>query len=134
MAPTIAPTNICGLTDVARIDAIRAIISQVTDLSVIDTPGTNQNLAYNWLISEGPDSLYVCPDDVEFVLQRYILGVVYFALDGDNWDRCGRVNSNCQSITDGITYEPYLSKADVCDWFGITCIGGSVTRVVLGEY
>ena len=135
---TPGPTNICRLTDAERIDQIERIISQVSDINDVREAGTPQNLSYRWLISEGPDSLFVCPDNVDFVLQRYILGVTYFALDGDNWDRCqsNTDSADCFAVVDGETndYEPYLSKEDVCEWFGITCNGNNiVTGVFLGK-
>ena len=137
VSPTEAPTNICKLTDVERIDGIRDIIKSVSNLEDLDTPGTAQNMAYSWLISEESSDLFVCPDDSTFVLQRYVLAVVYYATKGQEWDRCNQGAEECFSVKKGVRtdHEPYLSKANVCEWFGVSCINDSIViSIQLGEY
>ena len=127
-SPTASPTNSCGISEVDRISKIRAIISEVSSLSAVDTTGTDQNLAYEWLISDSDDSLFVCPGDKQIVLERYILAVLYFATSGDGWDKCNRINECI-----GTGSQSYLSKASVCEWFGIECENGAVSEVKLGK-
>jgi hypothetical protein len=75
-SPTASPTNKCGISDSRRRAEIRDIISQVSDLALVDTPGSPQNLAYLWLLDD--DEFFVCPTQESVVLQRYILAVLYF--------------------------------------------------------
>jgi hypothetical protein len=127
-SPTSSPTNSCGISDVDRISAIREIISEVSSLLAVDTAGTDQNLAYEWLISDGDNSLFVCPGDKQIVLERYILAVLYFATNGDGWDKCNRIKECTETGA-----QSYLSKASVCEWFGIECNNGAVSMVELGK-
>ena len=107
-------------------------MSTVTDLAVVDTFGSPQNLAFTWLISDGPDSQFVCPQTRRLVIQRYLLAVGYFSTDGDSWDRCSRGRTNCRN-NEGERFEPFLSKQNECKWFGIKCVDGDVTDIILGK-
>ena len=135
-SPTVTPTNVCKMTDVERINAIRDIIAPVSSLEDVDSFGTAQNMAYSWLISEDANDLFVCPGDSTFVLQRYILALVYYAAAGDSWDRCNKGADECFTLVNDVRtdFEPYLSKASVCEWFGVFCIGDNiVSSVQLGK-
>jgi len=83
-----------------------------------------------WLINN--DAFFVCPAQVKVALQRYILAVLYFTTDGDNWVRCNRFSTSCRSIQTFQSFEPYLSSQSECEWFGTECVNGSVTKVQLG--
>jgi hypothetical protein len=131
-SPTIStPPNNCGISDSRRRAGIRDIISKVSDLALVDTSGSPQNLAYLWLLDD--DEFFVCPTQERAVLQRYILAVLYFSTDGDEWDRCNRGSESCRSIQTLRNFEPYLSSRSVCEWFGTVCVDGSVTKVQLGK-
>ena len=136
--PAPAPTtNECNFTNEQRTEGIRTIVETVSRSDELNDDGSAQNLAFNWLISDDSEnSLVVCPDDETLVLQRYILALVYYATDGDEWDRCTEGSNDCFTTNRGVVteFEPYLSKEDVCSWFGIECTDDNVvTKVKLGK-
>jgi diketogulonate reductase-like aldo/keto reductase len=121
------------LSNAERSDSIKGIAATLSTTKMLEKSGTPQNRAFNWLTKQ--DSLFVCPDDVQSVQQRYILAVVYFALDGDDWDKCSRTNNACTTMVGGKlrSFASYLSSDDVCKWFGVSCDGsGAITHVLLG--
>ena len=133
--PTTFNNAKCGISNAERRDAIKNTISSFSDLSKINQNGSPQKKALNWLLQK--DGFSVCPDQTLHVVQRYILAVVYFATDGDNWTKCNRGDNNCFGVDATGTrtdYESYLSSSDVCTWFGVGCSSGEeITEVVLGK-
>mmetsp|Transcript_9410 Transcript_9410/g.13752 ORF Transcript_9410/g.13752 Transcript_9410/m.13752 type:complete len:815 (+) Transcript_9410:194-2638(+) len=58
-------------------------------------------------------------------VQRYLLACFYFALNGDNWAQCTRLDQVCSGDK-----EPWLrGKEDECNWFGIECEDSKVTSI-----
>jgi len=54
-------------------------------------------------------------DSIERVAEREALTAFYISTDGDNWtDKAG-----------------WLVRADPCRWFGVTCSGGQVFRILM---
>ena len=106
---------------------------QVLAISEIDTftAGSSQEMAYQWLVSD--DGLQVCPEDELDVLQRYVLAVLYFAMDGDNWFQCSRSRpeapSNCPPQN-----AAFLSDVNVCLWLNVTCALNEVREISIGEF
>jgi len=103
----------CGLSTKDRRTSILATLrGSVSNAALLNTPGTPQNSAAEWLI--GTDELYVCPDDNKCtVIQRYVMGLFYYTTVGDSWTQCSQNDDTCAN--------PFLSSVDECDWFGITC-------------
>lgn len=133
LTPTTSATNSCGMSNAERANAIKDIVVTLSTAKQLETSGTPQNRAFNWLTKQ--DSLFVCPDDRQSVRQRYTLAVVYFAVDGDSWDKCSRKNRTCTTMVGGKlrSFASYLSSDDVCKWFGVSCDGaGDITHVLLG--
>jgi hypothetical protein len=107
-------------------------LNDITPESVILTTGTSQNKAFNWLINI--DELNLCPSRTIDIIQRYILAVTYFSLGGDDWYRCS-APANTNDTTACVDQDRYLSKANVCDWFNVTCsIDGNITGLILGTF
>lgn len=52
----------------------------------LDTPGTPQNLALDWITNL--DTLYVCPQQTRALIQRYVMAVFYYSTRGDSWRLC----------------------------------------------
>ena len=96
----------------SRAARIIEIISQVSG-DLTNNPKTPQGRALTWMVEL--DSAPLIIDDC-FVVQRYILAVIYFALGGDNWTLKG-------SFLDEATNE--------CQWFGVRCSGGVVNHLNL---
>ena len=142
---TVAPTNttrtlvpvvqfLCDppTTIAKREELILSMLNDVTPESVILTTGTSQNKAFNWLANI--DELNLCPNRSMDIVQRYILAVVYYSLGGDNWFTCN-ASFKSNSTTTCIEQERYLSKANVCDWYSVTCsIDGNITGIFLGTF
>jgi hypothetical protein len=115
------------ITEQQRQEQILNILVQVSPPSVIEMPGTSQNDAFRWLIDEDPAQ--VCPEDELDVVQRYIMAVVYYSLGGDTWAECNAASSPTPAPCSDAAR--YLSGANVCRWFGVTCNAASNT-VILG--
>lgn len=89
-------------------------------------PGTSQNSAFRWLVDL--DGAQVCPENEIDVIQRYVMAVLYYSLGGDSWTKCSaEPSSACEAG------ERYLSPANACQWFNVTCADdGNIVEVILG--
>lgn len=95
-------------------------LNTVSDPTILATPGTPQNLAAEWVISE-KDNIR-CPDDVKLI-QRYVMAVFYYSTEGDDWSQCNQFDTGCGFNFPFIGRERYLSPAHECEWAGSTCDG-----------
>ena len=119
MSPTLAPTT-------ARLNSI---ISRVLPLSPDPSVFTNlsspQYQAALWVSDE---DLLRLPTDSPRLVQRYLLAVFYFAMDGDTWVECGRPDTICGGNPDDFTWL-YGTESE-CDWLGLNCnSAGQVHRI-----
>lgn len=55
----------------------------------------------------------MCPGDTKLI-QRYVMALLYYSTDGDNWTECSEGDLGCPT-------NPYLSSENECTWFGNTC-------------
>lgn len=62
-------------------------------------------------------------------IQRYILAVFYFSLNGDEWTACHQSDSVCKD-----NQVHYLSDEHECDWYGHKCDDedGMITQIFIG--
>ena len=139
-----SPSNTGSLSRFLDVQEFLAVdISNLGDLENNDKP---QYKAALWIadqdkINDG-DGLPLPDDPVNYdasygFVQRYILAVMYFALDGPKWGN--QVN--------------FLSEKSVCDWnyplnptiapdyadldhwkFGVQCTDGAVSRIFIRKY
>ncbi len=80
--------------------------------------GEDRVKALDWITNS--DRLKLSADSSHLV-DRYILAVFYYALDGDNWD----VEENEISWLSGLSH---------CYWLGITCTAeGAVMNIDMGK-
>jgi hypothetical protein len=87
-------------------------------------PGTVQNSAIQWVLDQ--DLIQLCPEDSLDIIQRYVLALFYYSLNGGNWTTCGgRVGSDCEGL-------PFLSENSVCDWHYVTCTDGTIVQIDMG--
>jgi hypothetical protein len=126
--PTVSPTVAlpCGISEEDRAAGIEANILEAlgpdtegADLFLdISTP---QGQATDWLINE--DEFVICPDDKKLI-QRWVLAVVYFSTNGDEWFQCGAVNltDGCGAQDPFSGEERFLSPVGECEWAGISCL------------
>jgi hypothetical protein len=143
--PSNAPTTTCNQEPVLRDLLIRVIVNTVSDSNVVDTAGTPQNLAVNWLINQ--DGRFLCPDDPT-LKARYGLAVFYFSTRGDRWLECSAptdlsspaaieaANEACtiQAFPDSGS-DAWLTPSSECQWGGVVCNDdGSVEVIDIGMF
>lgn len=112
-------------------DVLDTVAANTTLLRDTTSP---QGKATRWIIEE--DRFLVCPDDPKLI-QRWVLGTMYFATGGDNWLQC----SNNPSATDLCGSQSpffgdvrFLAAVNECQWAGIVCnMDLCVTEIEFGE-
>jgi hypothetical protein len=81
----------------------------------IHASGSASATAAEWMIKEDPQAMD--PTDPRLV-QRYVLALTYFMLDGKNW-----------------LFRNFLTAANECEWDGISCNqNDEVTGIVLRKF
>ena len=91
-------------------------------MDIINDHTSPQSQALVWILYT--DEARICPDDNYAVKQRFILAVMYFSTDGENWNLC---NNDSQCDTGNI----FLSSKDVCTWYRAHCVDGLVNTIIL---
>jgi len=132
-SPTAQPTGTCCNPD----DLRQTILDKVYDGNDSIFNGGPAKEAIAWLISDACDCGQFCSEDQ--VVQRYILAVLYFSTDGNNWDSCSapdniqnddicevlsRYGNNIIIGDDGKTFSSgfkWLTCNNECEWGGINC-------------
>ena len=140
VAPTFIPTTpdgsedavVCGnLTSPQRSELILGQLATYTASELLLEPGTAQHRAVHWLLQE--DAQHVCPDEFLNVQQRYILAVLYYGTQGDDWTHCNAATSKPVVTPCPPGVEQFLAPSDVCTWFGISCNNKNrVTGISIG--
>jgi hypothetical protein len=82
------------------------------DLSIYDP----RMQALEWIVFNDDRKL---KDTGSNLIQRYTLALLAFQLDFEAWE---------------ISKQFWLSETDVCEWYGVTCLDGTVTEISLGEF
>ncbi len=123
-SPTPPPTRI-EKKEALRQELESYIIRTEEDLILFEDPSSPQSLALQWLST---DSSSISDDrSTVFILERYVLALLYFSTDGANWRFQGL---------------EYMSEGTVCDWnngllvhdeaaLGIFCDGPSPVYFIL---
>jgi Leucine-rich repeat (LRR) protein len=93
-------------------------LSYISGPDAFSNKNSSQYQALDWLVNN--DELKLSSDD-DTLVQRYVLAVLYFETNGDEWFNCTRFhNSSCA----------FLSAAGECRWGGIGCDDtNSVARI-----
>ncbi|GAX25382.1 hypothetical protein FisN_5Lh479 [Fistulifera solaris] len=105
-APSAAPTS-------ASFPLLLERLSAITDISVLRNRESVQNKAAKWIAST--DDYDNLQDNEAKLLQRYILAVFYFAMNGDSWNQCN-LQKTCYA-----SEQSWLSTTDECDWAAVGC-------------
>jgi hypothetical protein len=93
-------------------------LDQVADSSLIRDPSTPQGKATQWILNDDPRQL--CPSEPKLI-QRWVMAVFYYSLEGDEWRLCSSTSRLCGLIPPFLDQRPFLSQFSECDWAGITC-------------
>lgn len=133
-SPTAQPTGTCCNADALR----QTILDKVYDSgdgSIFNSGPAKDAIA--WLDGDACDCGQFCSEDQ--VVQRYILAVLYFSTNGNNWDSCSAPDNiqnddTCQvqssygnniiSDDEGKTFSSgfkWLTCNKECEWGGINC-------------
>jgi hypothetical protein len=128
-SPTTSPTML------SRMDATIALLSQITDADVSNL-ATPQGQAAHWMaIVDGmqlevPTTTEDADDTYDYFVERWVLAIIYYQMNGANWD---------------IQFDFLDDHASVCDWenayptadgganrmAGIGCHNGRVSDISL---
>ena len=118
----------CGVSESDRSRAVLGDASTVSPLNELTDEASVAYTALHWLDKE--DDLIVCSDGTGAVVQRYVLAMFYFSLNGFEWTNCRAASSEVSgSCIDG---KPWLDASHECEWFGIECdTNMTVTKLTL---
>lgn len=139
------PTFPChDMTPAERKQKIRTTLATISDVKLLDDIATPQGSAFDWIIRH--DTLYICPGDVESLIQRYVLATLYYSTKGDNWSFCSSdPTSDCpESVSTAVAMSNgwecdadstrWLAGSNECSWCGITCADGMyATEIDIGK-
>lgn len=117
------------LPPVANLVDLRSIVESISDPSLLSNTSTSQYLAIEWLID---DDMYfrqlpanwVDVDTKQYIIERYVMAVLYYSTGGDAW----------------ILDLNFLSNHSICEWnlknrSGVACDSdGFVKGIGFGEY
>ena len=125
-SPSAAPSYTCGVDPLTRREMIFDILTpEVVSGSMINDVGSSANLAFEWLVGE--DMFYICPDDPKLI-QRYVMGKIYFQMGGDDWQQCSRPSTSSSNNpscdvppNQGYEGEEWLNVSQECDWAFVKC-------------
>jgi len=116
-------------------ELVNILTPDVTALADLEEVGSSANLALNWLVDENR-----CIQPQEWkVIQRYIVGKIYFQMHGDSWLECSRPDTSVDSNPtcdkwdwpDGL---PWMDVVDECEWAFIRCRSdGRITDIEIRE-
>ncbi len=142
IAPT--PAESCIFSKEKRQRTILKILTSISpSLRYYEqiTSTSPQYLAANWIIHF--DSSNLCPTnkyDANVAIQRYIIALIYYSLNGSGWVNCKALNDTStteynQDICQDETYQRILSGTHECNWYGMKCNAqGFLTGIKLGQF
>lgn len=118
--------SICGLSHGERNKNIYDIISLISDPIALEDMSSPQGKALDWIINVDqaylcPETIYTCPNAL---IQRYVLAVIYFSTNGDQWFQCSASLSALDSCGEEYPFSSktrFLDSGSECNWAGIDC-------------
>lgn len=140
-----ASTLVCNQDPELRALLMRVVMNTVSSSDTVETEGTPQNEAANWITNS--DTKFLCPDDPT-LKRRYSLAVFYFSTRGGRWLECSAPSNftdpaSIDSANELCTIEPFpmsgtdawLSPSDECQWGGIVCNeAGDIQLLDIGRF
>jgi len=113
----------CGISEQDRSSMLLDMLSLTSSMLALTDTSAPQYQARMWL--EKDDGAQLCPNQVEEarIIQRYIVGLIYYAFGGNNWTNCRAqgAGSCFQEDSTSIPAIPFLDASHECLWFGLTC-------------
>jgi hypothetical protein len=97
----------------ARFDEIHDKLVEYSNPSLLDTVGTPQNNALQWLANQDPANL--AATDAHFHL-RYVLAVFFFSTSG-------KLKNFQRPIAGWTKQDHWMTGQCVCKWYGVRCVG-----------
>ncbi|GAX22969.1 hypothetical protein FisN_15Hh136 [Fistulifera solaris] len=129
--PSMPPTFPCGSSPDLRELLMKVPLLGISDEEALDTEGTPQNEAFQWIV--GGDPSYLCPND-PMLSQRYSLAVFYYSTNGNRWTQCeapvdASDEAQVEEANQRCDLEPlpdsgsnaWLTPGSECDWAGVVC-------------
>ena len=131
-----------------RFQKLLHVISAVSANDTLSNQASPQFKALSWMANK---DLTILAENEEAIIQRYVMALLYFSTDGENWAgndlshnaemECTFINYVCWDTFEGIQMErsggkSYLSLTwHECDWEGVGCYEGTdiVGAISLGE-
>mmetsp|Transcript_3401 Transcript_3401/g.6207 ORF Transcript_3401/g.6207 Transcript_3401/m.6207 type:complete len:485 (-) Transcript_3401:153-1607(-) len=106
---------------VRRENIIATLFPMVTPMTEFEDTKSAARQAFEWLVES--DEFYICPEDPQLV-QRYIVGKIYFQMNGDGWTDCDSNGDMCEASYDILNGTKWLEPVHECEWAFLLCGGG----------
>mmetsp|Transcript_8194 Transcript_8194/g.11716 ORF Transcript_8194/g.11716 Transcript_8194/m.11716 type:complete len:474 (+) Transcript_8194:126-1547(+) len=116
-AETDPPTDdyVCGMPEINYYRMMYGIVvTRASTANDIMQLGSAHSRALDWIVHH--DGAVICPDNADRVVQRYVMGVLYYGLDGWDWNNC-RAEED-EGVCD---YVRFMSDEHECSWYGVSC-------------
>jgi len=107
------------MTNLERSLKMQEVVGKISGMDVFYNYTSPHFQALQWLVDEDPRVL--CPSDPK-LLQRYVVALFYFQLNGDDWTFCSRSGASCID-SDGNAMGRFLTGDDECNWGNLVCNG-----------
>ncbi len=125
----------CAMSYVTRSSLIFSILQNVSDANLLSDSLAPQGMAIDWLINK--DEAFLCPNATKLI-QRYVLALVYYSTNGDNWFKCSGsplTIDDCGQESPFMNKMRFLSSENECLWAGVSCSETTecVTQIEFGK-
>eukprot|EP00978_Attheya_sp_CCMP212_P000227 scaffold430_cov49-Attheya_sp.AAC.5 len=103
---------------VRRENIIATLFPTVTPMTEFEDTNSAARQAFEWLVES--DEFYICPEDPQLV-QRYIVGKMYFQMNGDGWTDCASNGDTCEASYEILNGTKWLEPVHECEWAFLVC-------------
>jgi Leucine-rich repeat (LRR) protein len=93
------------------------LLTPISSADIFQDTSSPQYVAANWIAREDHLILDISADNLDAVVERYVLALTYHSTNGPSW-----------TDQDG-----YLSEFGLCDWHGVSCDGIFITSLNLAR-
>ena len=125
----------CEMSYDLRSSMIMSIVQEISNLNLLTDMTSPQGKALDWLINK--DAAFLCPDEPKLI-QRYVLAVLYYSTNGENWFQCSAssvIGDDCGKEEPFVNKTHFLDESNECLWAGIRCSETQcVTQIEFGKF